>query len=79
MNLRIKLYSKNQILLQIITKISRAISASVNDEFAKVTYRHEGNKVEESARIVVGADGINSIVRKGGGNIEQGPRRIIDP
>lgn len=43
---------------------SRAISASVNDEFAKVTYRHEGNKVEESARIVVGADGINSIVRK---------------
>ena len=43
---------------------ARVSSVSVSDEGATVRLRSNGNIVEERARIVVGADGANSIVRK---------------
>lgn len=43
---------------------SRAISVKGNPHSATVTYRENGKKKEEECRIVVGADGINSVVRR---------------
>jgi geranylgeranyl reductase family protein len=43
---------------------SKAIEVSAHPDHAEVTFRSSGNRVTERARIVVGADGANSIVRK---------------
>ncbi|MCL4327410.1 MAG: NAD(P)/FAD-dependent oxidoreductase [Candidatus Thermoplasmatota archaeon] len=43
---------------------SRAVSVTPGSEYATVKYRQDGVLKEERARIVIGADGINSKVRK---------------
>ncbi len=43
---------------------SKAIGAKTTEDHAIVQYRENGEKKEEKASIVVGADGINSIIRK---------------
>lgn len=43
---------------------SRVISVKTDDESASIKYREDGLLREEKARVVIGADGINSIVRK---------------
>ncbi len=43
---------------------SKAIAAKVDAEGASVTYREDGEKKEIKASIVIGADGINSLIRK---------------
>lgn len=43
---------------------SRVVSVKVNDEGVSIRYRENGELKEEKSRVIVGADGINSIVRK---------------
>ncbi|PYB67511.1 geranylgeranyl reductase [Thermoplasma sp. Kam2015] len=43
---------------------ARAISVKEHDDHVTVRFRENGNLKEEDARIAVGADGINSIVRR---------------
>ena len=43
---------------------SKAIAARVDADGASVTYREDGEKKEIKASIVIGADGINSLIRK---------------
>ena len=43
---------------------SRAVRVRELEDSVEVRYRRSGNIVEEKARVVVGADGVNSIVRK---------------
>ncbi|MHB1708948.1 MAG: geranylgeranyl reductase family protein [Thermoplasmataceae archaeon] len=43
---------------------SRVLSVKVDDEGVTARYRQEGNLKEIRSRIVVGADGVNSVVRK---------------
>lgn len=43
---------------------SRAVSVKEYADHVSVKYRKDGNLVEEKASVVVGADGINSIVRR---------------
>jgi geranylgeranyl reductase family protein len=43
---------------------SRVRSVRVNDGYAEVEFRESGELISERARIVIGADGANSIVRK---------------
>lgn len=43
---------------------ARAISVRTSENSATVTYREQGEKKEEECRIVVGADGLNSVVRR---------------
>ncbi|MCL5731054.1 MAG: NAD(P)/FAD-dependent oxidoreductase [Candidatus Thermoplasmatota archaeon] len=43
---------------------SRVISVKEHEDHVSVKYRKDGRIVEENASVVVGADGINSVVRK---------------
>ncbi len=43
---------------------SRAISVKTSGDSATVTYRENGTKKEEKCAMVIGADGINSVVRR---------------
>lgn len=43
---------------------SKVISVRTDDEAVRIKYRENGELREEEARVIVGADGINSIVRK---------------
>ena len=54
---------------------SRVSSVKVNKEGAEVSYRENGNIRTEKARVVIGADGANSIVRKE--IYSEMPRRVV--
>ncbi|AAT43153.1 geranylgeranyl reductase family protein [Picrophilus oshimae] len=54
---------------------ARAIDASVNDDFASVKFRENGKIQEEKTKIIIGADGVNSTVRRLLSN--ERPSRII--
>ena len=54
---------------------ARVVSVNVTDKGAQVKFRENGELKEETARIVVGADGSNSIVRKELYNVQ--PRKLI--
>ncbi len=43
---------------------SRVVSVRTDDERASIRYREDGVLKDDEARVIVGADGINSIVRK---------------
>ena len=43
---------------------SKAVAARVDADGASVTYREDGEKKEIKASIVIGADGINSLIRR---------------
>jgi geranylgeranyl reductase family protein len=54
---------------------SRVISVKIHPDHVQVRYRQDGNLREEKARAIIGADGINSRVRKDVfGSV---PRRIV--
>lgn len=54
---------------------SKVTKAKVNEEYAEVTYRVNGNLKSEKARVVVGADGANSVIRKD--VYGEKPKRIV--
>ncbi len=54
---------------------SRVTKAKVSASHAEVTYRENGNLRSEQARVVVGADGANSVVRKD--IYAEKPKRIV--
>ena len=54
---------------------ARVTSVSTGREYAEVTFRENGNLKTEKAKVVIGADGANSIVRKEVFN--EKPRRVI--
>ena len=54
---------------------SRVSEVSVHPEHAEVKYRNSGNRFTERAKIVIGADGANSIVRKS--LFPYRPRRVV--
>lgn len=54
---------------------ARVISVNVSENGAHIKYREYGELKEETARIVVGADGSNSMVRKELYNVQ--PRKLI--
>ena len=54
---------------------SKVSKIKIGKDSAKVTFREEGNIREEECRVVIGADGVNSVVRKEVFNSR--PSRII--
>lgn len=54
---------------------SKVSQAKVSDEHAEVTFRENGKLKSEQAKVVVGADGANSVVRKD--IYGEKPRRIV--
>lgn len=54
---------------------ARVSSVKTNEQNAEVSFRENGNKKTERARVVIGADGANSVVRKD--LYREKPKRVI--